>query len=145
MNAKKQYARAYQNKHIILVILLLAVAIFFAIKIMGQQDRIVTCTREYAPVCANGKTYSNACLAKNAGENTHTEGACVDVSRDNLTASGETASNSFNGVACTREYEPVCGDDGKTYPNACVAGAQKVTIIAHQSCEEYKNPNTQTD
>jgi hypothetical protein len=39
-------------------------------------------------------------------------------------------------VVSTAQYEPVCGCNGKTYGNACVAGAAGIMIVYNGECKK---------
>ncbi|HWA73402.1 MAG TPA: Kazal-type serine protease inhibitor domain-containing protein [Polyangiaceae bacterium] len=116
----------------------------------------MACDAILKPVCGcDGKTYDNSCEAALQGVSVSKEGECTrPVSCGSLSggtcAAGEycalpvsAACGAFDapGVCtkipeiCTTDVDPVCGCDGKTYSNDCVAARNSVSLKATGACE----------
>lgn len=100
----------------------------------GYRPGPQACTMEYLPVCgARGndlQTFPNSCEARSSGYRIVGRGECRQGGRPDPYPE--------EGRACTREYAPVCGANGRdrqTFANACEARKSGYDVIGRGECQ----------
>lgn len=103
----------------------------------APRPRPQMCTMEYAPVCGErggrSQSFPNACEARSRGFEVVHRGECR--SRPPAPAPDVRA--------CTREYDPVCGERRgrrQTFSNACEARNDGFRVVARGECRREPQP-----
>ena len=118
------------------------------------RDRPDACPAIYGPVCGcDGRTYGNACEAHAAATNVEHGGECAQGLCGGLVgyvcpaaqwcdypegsacgAADQTGVCRDRPVACIEIYAPVCGCDGVTHGNECLAAADGTDVAYSGRC-----------
>jgi hypothetical protein len=103
------------------------------------------CVGVFEPVCgADGRTYINACEARCVEVEVVFNGMCKDDPCALIDCqAGFTCEEGrcvpVEPCVCPAIYAPVCGADGNTYANACVAECDGIEIVDEGACDDCED------
>jgi hypothetical protein len=113
------------------------------------RNRPLECAEIYRPVCGcDGRTWSNDCVMREAGVSKDHDGGCANACASNadcaatqvcVTPAGSCGGaghcdTRFLNLFCPEIFKPVCGCDGVTYSNDCVARRGGVSVDHPGEC-----------
>lgn len=97
-----------------------------------KPARCSYCEGLQSPVCGtNGLTYDNKCYLKCSGNKFYSDGMCPN---DEAYKGFGNGKRSKPCSSCRRITLPVCGQDGETYQNACLARCKGIAIKYKGKC-----------
>ena len=126
---------------------MLITAIFFVLGSLNAQNRLgrpCVATMDLNYVCgSNGKTYDNASLARCDGVTSYVRGKCtysVSTRHPKRVKNRKNNTKPPQPADCivTREYDPVCSNDNRTFANPSEAKCAGVNIYSNGACEDKK-------
>jgi Kazal-type serine protease inhibitor domain len=101
------------------------------------------CTTFYSPVCGtDGKVHTNKCFARVAGVSLSADQSCANSAMpprslaDLQSGSSAAAPAPAGPCPCPRDYSPVCGADGTTYNNQCLAQCALQVVVSNGPCQQ---------
>jgi hypothetical protein len=111
------------------------------------------CSNLYVPVCGcDGNTYPNGCQAHKAGasvaHNSNADCPSLEYCATPVGQCGATGACKPRGINlfCSNIYQPVCGCDGNTYGNTCLAQKAGAAIDHTGACAcDFKGTNVDGD